>query len=161
VRERGTVVAVRGDRADVALGQTAACAGCKACSSLSSAGGEMLLVDVIDRVGASVGDEVEIEIPERLRVQAALAIYVAPLIALFAGYLAGFLLASRGDGDPDTVGAFTGIGSATVVLAAVFFRERELARKEEFAPFVRAIIAPVHTGSGDRHDGDASDRRYE
>jgi positive regulator of sigma E activity len=121
----------------------------------------MLLADVFDRVGASVGDEVEIEIPERLRVQAALAIYVAPLVALFAGYLAGFLLASRGDGDPDTVGAFTGIVSASVVLAAVFFRERELARKDEFAPFVRAIITPVHAGSGDRHDGDATDRRYE
>lgn len=121
----------------------------------------MLLADVLDPVGASVGDEVEIEIPERLRVQAALAIYVAPLVALFAGYLAGFLLASRGDGNPDTVGAFTGIGCATVVLAAVFFRERELARKEEFAPFVRGIITRIHTGSGVPDDGDATDRRYE
>lgn len=161
MRERGTVVAARGDRADVALGRTEACAGCKVCSSMSSAGDEMLLLDVIDPLGTSVGDEVEIEIPERLRVQAALAIYVAPLVALFGGYLAGFLLASRGDGNPDTAGAFVGIACATATLAAVFFRERQLAGREGFAPVVRAIIAHAGTGTGDRRDDGAADRRYE
>lgn len=161
MRERGTVIAVHGDRVDVVLGQTAACAGCHACSSLSLAGGEMLLAGVVDRVGVSVGDEVEVEIPERLRLQAALAIYVVPLVALFAGYAVGSVAASRSAGDPDTVGALVGFGSATMTLAAVFFSERELARKEGFVPFVRAIIAPVHIGSGDRDLGDAGDRRYE
>ncbi|MCX8007211.1 MAG: SoxR reducing system RseC family protein [Coriobacteriia bacterium] len=153
-------MAVRPGRVDVSLGRSAACDGCSVCSSLSGTGGEMLLTDVLDPLGASVGDEVEIEIPERLRIQAALAIYVAPLLALFGGYLAGFLLASRGDGNPDTAGALAGIGCATLTLAAVFFRERELARKEGFAPFVRAIIAHVRTSTGARHDGDAADRRY-
>lgn len=128
---------------------------------MSSAAGEMLLHDVVDPIGTSVGDEVEIEIPERLRIQAALAIYVAPLVALFGGYLAGFLLASRGDGSPDTVGAIVGISCATVTLAAVFFRERQLARKEGFAPIVRAIIAHVRTDMGDRREDGAADRRYE
>jgi len=71
------------------------------------------------------------------------------------------LLASRGDGSPDTVGAIVGISCATMTLAAVFFRERQLARREGFAPIVRAIIAHVRTSPGDRHHEGTADRRYE
>lgn len=138
--EVGTVVAIRGDRVDISVGPSATCEGCNVCSAGSS-GAEMLMCDVVDTVGTSLGDRVEVVISESLRVQAALAIYVVPLGALFIGYLAGFLLGERIGLDPDLVGAALGIGAATAGFMGARIRERMLARSGRFAPRVRAIIA--------------------
>ncbi|MHB1340776.1 MAG: SoxR reducing system RseC family protein [Coriobacteriia bacterium] len=140
MNELGTVVAVRGDRVDVSVGPSAACEGCKLCSAGSSAS-EMLMRDVLDPVGASLGDRVEVHISESLRMQAALAIYVVPLGALFVGYLAGFLLGESIGADPDLVGAGLGIAAATAGFLGARVREKALARSGKFAPRVRAIIA--------------------
>jgi len=137
--ERGTVVAVRGNRADVVLGSTSACGGCSACGK--SVSGDMLLRDVADEQGVSIGDEVEILIPESLQVQAALAVYAVPLGALLLGYLAGVLLGKALGFDPDTTGGVVGVVSATAALAGTQVRERSLARKGRYMPRVRAIIS--------------------
>ena len=137
--ERGTVVAVRGDRADVALGSSSACEGCTACSAGKS--GEMLLCDVLDEAGSSPGDEVEVVIPESLQLQAALAVYIVPIAALVFGYLAGFLLGRVVGSDPDITGAIVGVVAATAALAGTQIRERSLARSDRYRPRVRAIIS--------------------
>ncbi len=137
--EHGTVVAVRGTRVDVALGGSSACGGCTACSM--SASGEMLLRDVLDDAGAAPGDEVEVLIPESLRLQAALAVYAVPLAGLLLGYLAGFLLGKALGSDPDITGAIVGVLAATAALAGTQIRERSLARNGRYVPRVRAIIS--------------------
>lgn len=141
--ENGTVVAVRGDRADVVLGASATCGSCTACGK--SASGDMLLRDVSDEIGATVGDEVEILIPESLQVQAALAVYAVPLGGLLLGYLAGVLLGKALGFDPDTTGGVVGVAAATAALAGTQVRERSLARNGRYKPRVRAIIS---RGSG-------------
>ena len=138
--EIGTIVAVRGDRVDISVGPSATCEGCNVCSAGTSEA-EMLMRDVFDPVGAALGDRVEVYISESLRMQAALAIYVVPLGALFVGYLAGFLLGESVGVDPDLVGAALGIGAATAGFMGARVRERMLARSGKFAPRVRAIIA--------------------
>jgi len=137
--EHGTVVAVRGNRTDVVLGSSPACGGCHACSNGDS--GEMLLRDVADEVGAALGDEVEVVIPESLRLQAALAVYAVPLGGLLLGYLAGVLLGRATGLDPDTTGAIVGVVAATAALAGTQVRERSLARSGRYTPRVRAIIS--------------------
>ncbi len=141
--ERGTVVARRGDTVDVVVAASASCAGCGRCSAASS--DEMLLRDVLDPLGAALGDEVEVVIPSRLRVQAALAIYVVPIVALVVGYLAGNLLGRRLGVDPDRTGGLTGVVLANVAFALAYLRERALVRRERFACRVRAII-PARSG---------------
>ncbi|MDP3629714.1 MAG: SoxR reducing system RseC family protein [Actinomycetota bacterium] len=137
--ERGTVVGVRGNRVDVVLGNSSACSGCTACSMGDT--GEMLLRDVADEAGAAAGDEVEVFIPESLRLQAALAVYGVPLAGLIFGYLAGVLLGKALGSDPDITGAIVGVLAATAALAGTQIRERSLARNGRYAPRVRAIIS--------------------
>jgi sigma-E factor negative regulatory protein RseC len=137
--ETALVVARRSGVLDVVTTASEACARCGACSS--GDGTDMLLRDVADGIGARVGDTVEIEIPDRLRLQAALAIYIVPIAALLLGYLAGFLLGVRAGIDPD----FSGAAGGVLFISAAFFgvrgAERTLARSGRFRPAVRAIIA--------------------
>lgn len=137
--EHGTVVAVRGNRVDVVLGSSSACGGCTACSRGDT--GEMLLCDVADEAGAAPGDEVEVVIPESLRLQAALAVYAVPLGGLILGYLAGFLLGRGLGSDPDITGAIVGVAAASAALAGTQVRERSLVRSGRYMPRVRAIIS--------------------
>ena len=62
------------------------------------------VIEVRDPVGASVGDTVGIEIPDAIASRAAVAVFVVPVIALFAGYLAGFLLGPMVGLDGDRTG---------------------------------------------------------
>ncbi|MCE5191957.1 MAG: SoxR reducing system RseC family protein [Actinomycetia bacterium] len=148
--EHGMVVAVRSGSVDVVLQGSAACAGCNACHAADS--GELLLRDVAGQPGIGLGDEVEVLIPESLRMRAALAVYVVPLGGLILGYVAGSLLGRRLGIDPDVTGALVGIVLATVAFAATRVAERTVLRTGRFTPRVRAIIS---RGSG--RTGTASD----
>ncbi len=141
--ERGTVVAVRGPAIDVVLAGSEACAGCNACRASES--GELLLRDVVDEEGVELGDEIEVLIPEGLRMKAALAVYAVPLACLIGGYLAGFLLGKPLHMDPDVTGAVLGVLAATLALAGTRIAERAVMRGGRSAPRVRAIIS---RGSG-------------
>ncbi len=137
--EHGTVVAVRGGNVDVVLAGSSACQGCNACSASDS--GELLLRDVVDREGSTLGDEVEVLIPESLRMKAALAVYGVPLASLLLGYLAGFLLGSRIGIEPDVAGAVLGVLAASAALAGTRFAERVVMRGGRFSPRVHAILS--------------------
>jgi len=137
--ETALVVARRGSVLDVVTTASAACVRCGACSS--GEGTDMLLRNVADAVGAGIGDTVEIEIPDRLRAQAALAIYVVPIAALLLGYLAGFLLGTRAGFDPDLAGAAGGVLFISAAFFGVRGAERALDRSGRSRPTVRAIIA--------------------
>jgi len=137
--ETALVVARKGDVLDVVTTASAACASCGACSTGDDTG--MRLSNVLDPLGASIGDTVEIEIPDRLRRQAALAIYVVPIAALLLGYLAGFLLGTRAGFDPDLSGAAGGVLLVSGAFFGVRRAERALDRSGRSRPVVRAIIA--------------------
>ena len=151
--ERGTVVAIRGAAIDVVLGGSATCAGCNACRASES--GELLLRDIVDSVGVTLGDEVDILIPDSLRMKAALAVYVVPLAGLVIGYLAGFLLGRQIGLDPDVAGAIVGVLAATAALAGTRVAERDVLRGGRFAPRVHAIISRGSDGFSAASDVDS------
>ncbi|HZL06756.1 MAG TPA: SoxR reducing system RseC family protein [Coriobacteriia bacterium] len=150
--ETALVVARRGELVDVVTTASEACARCGACSSGDST--DMLLRDVADSVGASVGDTVEIEMPERLRAQAALAIYVVPIVALLVGYVAGSSLGRRAGFDPDLSGAVAAVLFISVAFFGVRRAESAVARSSKGGPAVRAIIARGSTRSDSRRGVD-------
>lgn len=149
--ERGTVVAVRGDRIDVVLAGSAACVGCSACAATTK--GELLLRDVRSDRGPAIGDEVEVVIPEGLKMKAALAVYIVPLAGLLLGYLAGFLLGKPMGVDPDVAGAVLGVLAATAALAGTRIAEKAVLRGGRLSPHVRAIISRG-SGAADAAPGD-------
>lgn len=100
----------------------------------------MLMREVADVHGASVGDVVEIEIPDGSRLRAALLGYGVPVVAVLVAYLAGFLLGNLVGTDPDMTGA---VATAVVVVGAVLRLRttgRHIMSDERFRPRVRAII---------------------
>ena len=103
--ERGTVVAADQGRADIMIMPTEKCDDCEICSE--GAGGRRVLEGAIDPLGVAPGDVVELETPLRARRRAQLLVFVFPVVALVVGYLAGYLLSSVVDMDPDTLGAVT------------------------------------------------------
>ena len=89
IRHTGVVLSVSGVMARVLITQTSACAACKAksmCMSAESQEKEMN-VRLLDE-GIKPGDEVEVEVRERLAWKAVLLAYVMPFVVMM-GVIAG------------------------------------------------------------------------
>lgn len=97
--------------------------------------------DVLDTLGATVGDVVEVVIPDTIRSRAAIAVFIVPVAGLLVGYLAGFLLGKRLGYEPDLAGLIVALALANVALVGVRVAERRLKGNTRFSPRVDAIIA--------------------
>jgi len=89
IRHTGIVLSIAGDSARVLITQTSACAACKAkslCMSSESQEKEMN-VRLLDE-GIQAGDQVEVEVRERLAWKAVLLAYVMPFVVMM-GVIAG------------------------------------------------------------------------
>ncbi|MBF4510233.1 MAG: SoxR reducing system RseC family protein [Aeromicrobium sp.] len=141
MREHGQVITVRDGAVDIRMQVSAACGGCSVCSR---GGGETVMRDVADPLGVTVGDEVEVTIPDTIRSRAAVAVFVLPVFAMLGGYLAGFLLGRWLGWSPDMAGLVVGLVSANIALIGVRAAERRLKRNDRFSPQVSAILARGH-----------------
>jgi len=139
MREQGMVVTVHDGVVDVRMQMSAGCAGCSVCSQ--GAGGETVMHQVSDTHGATVGDVVEVLIPDGIRSRAAAAVFLVPVACLLIGYLAGFLLGGWLDQDPETVAVVGALVAATVGMLGIRVAERTLSRNKAFTPRVDAIIS--------------------
>lgn len=144
MHEQGSVITVHDGTVDVRMQMSAACGGCSVCSQGS--GGETIMYGVRDTVGATVGDAVEVVIPDTIRSRAAVAVFVVPVASLLLGYLAGFLLGQWLGLSPDTVGMIGALTCAIIAIIGIRGAERRLKRNARFSPRVGAIIARSHEG---------------
>jgi positive regulator of sigma E activity len=139
MHERGRVVTVRDGAVDVKMEVAADCAGCSACTRAPN--GETVMHDVSDALGATVGDTVDVVIPDTIRSRAAIAVFVVPVFCMLLGYLAGSLLGRWAGLNPDVAGLVVALLSANIAFIGVKFAERTLASDEQYMPKVSAIIA--------------------
>ena len=142
MHERGRVITVRDGSVDVKMEVSAGCAGCSGCSRAPN--GETVMQDVRDPLGATVGDTVDIVIPDTVRSRAATAVFVVPVLSLLVGYLAGFLLGRWIGVSPDISGLVGALILANVAFMGVKLAERKLSSSEQYKPKVNAIIARGH-----------------
>ena len=95
IEESGQVVELEGEFAWIESERSTACGGCavrKGCGTGAIArvlGQKRVRLRVINGINATVGDRVVIGISESGLLRGSLAVYTAPLAALFAGALAG------------------------------------------------------------------------
>ena len=83
------MVSLTGDIAEVRTVRMSACGGnCQSCGGCS----DMRTVYAENSVNAQIGDRVEIEMPSKTVLAAALIVYVIPIAVLIAGYLIGNVL---------------------------------------------------------------------
>ncbi len=89
-----------------------------------------MLLEAENVPGASVGDRVEVEIPERDPLLAALLLFGLPLLGMLLGVVAGTLLERALNWDSEGPAVLLG---AVLLLASFFFvkiREKRLAKKQ-------------------------------
>lgn len=154
--ERGTVVAAAAGLVDVAIQPAEACESCGGC--VEGAGGKRFIEGVVNAVGATVGDLVEVETARGARRAAQALLYGVPVAAALVGYLAGFLLGSWAEVAPDQAGAVVSVIAFAAAVVFVGRAGRVLSRRHP-TPQVRAIIARCCHGTPGR--GRAVDVRVE
>ena len=143
--ERGTVIAASEGSVDVRLEGGAACESCGACCHVDRDG--VTVEGAADRLGAAVGDEIEIEIPEGADTRAGLIVFIIPAVGLLAGYLVGYLVARAVGFAGDTGGAIGAVAAIVAALLVLRARGRGALSDERYRPRVRAIIAPGLTAA--------------
>ena len=84
IRHTGVVLSVNGELAHVEIVQTSACSACKAKSMCMSAESQQKQLDVVMLEPLQVGDEVEVEVRERLAWKAVLLAYILPFFVMMA-----------------------------------------------------------------------------
>lgn len=139
MRERGKVITVHEGSVDVLMQVSAECGGCTLCSK--DEGGETVVRDVADSLGSTVGDVVDVVIPDRIRSRAAFAVFLVPAVSLLGGYVAGSLLGPMAGLEPETAGVVGALLSVTIAMLGIRNAEHRLAGDAAFAPKVGAIIS--------------------
>jgi positive regulator of sigma E activity len=89
--ERGTVIAASEGLVDVRMAGGSACESCGACCHVDRDG--VTIEGARNKLGAAVGDEVEVEVPEGADTRAGVIVFLVPAAGLLVGYLVGYLAA--------------------------------------------------------------------
>lgn len=109
--EYGEVVEVTDGIAHVKFCRTSACEKCGACGLQSNQ--YEIVVEMPNELDAAVGDLVSVSIKEKKALKATIIAYIFPLIMLFVGVLAGWLLSS-------VLGVFSDPDITMAVCAIIF-----------------------------------------
>jgi len=112
----GEIAVVRAQRAS----SCGSCAGKSACSTLGSWKERSMELHVVNRMGAVVGDEVVVEVPDHFILKSAFQLYGVPMIIFFlVGATAYGLSPLFGLADRDLWAALSGILSVVLYYIAV------------------------------------------
>ena len=84
IRHTGVVTRINGELAHVTITQTSACSACKAQSLCMSSDSKQKEMDAIMLEPMQAGDQVEVEVRERLAWKAVLLAYIMPFIVMIA-----------------------------------------------------------------------------
>ena len=121
IRHTGVVTSVNGELAHVLITQTSACSACKARSMCMSSESQDKEMDAIMLEPMKAGDQVEVEVRERLAWKAVLLAYIMPFLVMLAtivvlDYATGWSEA--------VVGTLSLCGIALYYICLSFFKHR-------------------------------------
>lgn len=147
---RGIVVSVHGYKASVQVTGEAGCAGCAGKNTCYSAGNQGREITVINDFGAAVSDRVIFEADPGKVILSSILIWIVPIAAMIAGYLAG----SRFGGGIIPIAA----GFLFMGLTYFFLRllDRAISGGRSFYPQITEILYPPEDAeSFCEHEGTA------
>ena len=137
MRESGIITEIEEHTMMVEFERSSMCEKCGACERAHNA-----MRMEVERIGnASLGDRVEVDLPERTVVRAALVAYGIPLALLLAGLAAGSALPGRLGlpGNPDLYALALGLLLAAGAFLALHLSERRRRSSGRYAPKVVQI----------------------
>ena len=121
IRHTGIVLSVHGEMAHVQIVQTSACSACKAKSLCMSSESQAKEMDAVMLEPMTVGDQVEVEVRERLAWRAVLLAYLLPFVVMLA------IIAILDFATPwseAVVGSLSLCGIALYYIGLSFFKDR-------------------------------------
>lgn len=125
--------------------------GCRgACQALG--GGTERKITAINRVGATVGDQVLISIGSGSFLKASFVIYLLPILALVIGSVIGEKYSAHiwAAGNPETVSVLTGLFCLGASFMGIRLFNRRLSQKENYYPVIEKVI---HSSDKERGTG--------
>lgn len=129
--EKGVVAKVVGSKATVRFDRRSACDKCHMCAVTKD--GMKVEVVVDNKLGASVGDIVEVEMGEKYVLTAATIVYVIPLVLIGIGIGIGTLLNELAE-------ALFALGGLVVgFVIAILLDKLVIRKKKGFSPTMKAI----------------------
>lgn len=138
--EKGTVTRVSTRTAWVKTTRSSACESCSARGYCHTLGGnlEEMEVEVLNPLGARVGDRVILDLKGSSLVKMAFMLYVFPVLCMLAGALVGQRYSSADSLLP------IGTGAAAFCLAFVFvrFQSNRMACNPDYRPRISRILPP-------------------
>ncbi|MDD5748825.1 MAG: SoxR reducing system RseC family protein [Actinomycetota bacterium] len=132
----GKVIEAKGEIATVSIESTA-CDECKACGLAGLRDKKDLEVKALNRIGASTGDTVSLEISGKRVISASAILFMIPLLSFLIGLAGGYLGIAPAFGLSKTA---TGLILGFALLAGSYFLVHVLGEKSEFEFVVSEII---------------------
>ncbi len=134
MRETGAIISISGKIATIQLSRGSQCEGCNLCSAF---GENNMKLEAVNKIGAQVGDLVEVDVEPQQVVKSSMIMFIFPLIMMIGGYFFGVTFIP-----PHSEGAGI-IGSlAALVLAFLLIRLTEGRRNaDNLTPAVIVDIA--------------------
>lgn len=131
----GIVIAIEGDIAKVKASRHSDCESCGACP-----GDKAAVLDVYNPLGATIGQKVNIEIPEAKMLKAAFVVYMLPIITTFAGFFFGVWLAEKYVLNEVLTEVSTSVAALLITLIYIKMFDRSTSGKKKMMPVVTRIL---------------------
>ncbi len=128
-----------------------ACASCASCGTCG-AQRQDTEVEVINEVGAKVGDRILIDIKTSAFLKATFLLYVFPIIGLMAGAMLGVQLAEHYAYDPSACSAAFGFAAFFLTVAIVRIQGNRMGRQRAYRPQILKVLPPLPGAPVDLQD---------
>ena len=140
VTEQGIIEEVSGQKAQVRIKKSSACATCESRGDCEVTSGKSMVVEVANDFGGGKGDHVELSVPSGAFLKLSLLVYIFPVVALMAGAFAGGMCASF----LHITSTLASVMGGFLVMGITFYAlkrfDRSLRARSEFRPRVTRIL---------------------
>jgi sigma-E factor negative regulatory protein RseC len=140
--EKGIVTQIGPGTAWVRTLPSETCASCASCGTCN-AQREDTEVEVINEVGAKIGDRILIDIKTSAFLKATFLLYVFPIIGLLAGSLLGVQAAKYYGYDSSACSAIMGFAAFFLTVAIVRIKGNRMGQDRAYRPKIVRVLPPV------------------
>jgi sigma-E factor negative regulatory protein RseC len=149
--EKGIVTKIESGTAWVRTLPSEACAGCSSCGTCNTQRQDAE-VEVINDVGARIGDRILIDIKTSAFLKATFLLYVFPIIGLTAGAMLGVQVADYYAYDASACSAAFAFGAFFLTVAVVRIVGNRMGREKAYRPKIVKILLPTAPVTVDMRD---------
>jgi sigma-E factor negative regulatory protein RseC len=146
--EKGIVTKVGAGTAWVRTLPSEACAGCASCGTCN-AQREDAEVEVINEIGARIGDRILIDIKTSAFLKATFLLYVFPIIGLTIGAMLGVKVSEHFGYDASVCSATIGFAAFFLTVAIVRIEGNRMGRQKAYRPQIIKILPPLASPPAD------------